>query len=162
MQKIHIAIIAFSILALVSVCSAANWQTVTTFTGASDTTTDYFNVPTIEWRLTWSYTPSSSGGDYAVFSFFIYQKGETAVYKDYLMKTGRDETSGTIYVHEGSKEYYLTIGAANIQNYNIKIEYDSSAIPEYSTIAVIVAFALVSISVIAVRKKLRHALSAVK
>jgi hypothetical protein len=65
MQKIYIAIIAFSILALVSVCSAANWQTVTTITGSADQTTDYFNIPTVEWRLTWSYIPSSSGGDYA-------------------------------------------------------------------------------------------------
>jgi subtilase family serine protease len=71
------------------------------------------------------------------------------------MKTGRDQTNGTTYVHEGAKDYYLEIGAANIQSYNIKIEYDSSAIPEYSTVAVVIALVLISISVIAVRKKLR-------
>lgn len=126
MQKIYIALIAFLVLASVGVCYAANWQTVTTITGASDQTTDYISIPTNEWRLTWSYTPSSTGGDYAAFSAFIYPKGETAFYTDFVVKTGRDQTSGTIYVHEGIKDYYLEIGAANIQ-YSIKIEYDKEA-----------------------------------
>jgi len=73
------------------------------------------------------------------------------------MKTGRDQTNGTTYVHEGAKDYYLKIGAANIQNYNIKIEYDSSApIPEFSTIAVIIAIALASTTILALKKRMQN------
>jgi hypothetical protein len=155
MQKIYIALIAFLVLASVGVCYAASWQSVKTFTGASDTTTDYFSVSTNEWRLTWSYIPSSAGGDYAVFSTFIYPKGETAFYTDFVMKTGRGETSGTTYVHEGIKDYYLKVGSANIQSYSIKIEYDSSAVPEFSSIAIVVAVVLITGIVVIVRKKIK-------
>jgi hypothetical protein len=155
MQKIYIAIITFSLLALVGVCSAANWQTVTTITGSSDQTTDYFNVPKNEWRLTWSYTPDPSYPQYAVFGFYVYPKGEDAIYVDSVSANGNSQTSGTSYVHEGSKDYYIKILTANTPNYTIKIEYDTTAIPEYSTIAIIITLALVSMSVIAVRKKLK-------
>jgi Flp pilus assembly pilin Flp len=147
MQKIYITIIAFSILALVSVCSAANWQTVTTFTGESSQTTDYFTVPTQEWRISWSYINTSQYG--GAFGFYVYRKGG-----ELCDAVSCSEASGTTYMHEKAGEYYLETGSV-FTKYTLTIEYDSSAIPEYSTIAVIVAFALVSISVIAVRKKLR-------
>jgi len=156
----HIAIIAFSLFALVGVCYAANWQTVTTITGSADQTTDYFNIPRNEWRLTWSYTPDPSYPQYAAFGFFVYPKGENAIYVDSVSANGNSQTSGASYVHEGSKDYYIKILAGNIPNYTIKIEYDTTAIPEYSTIAVIIALALVSVSVIAVRKKLKNLKSA--
>jgi hypothetical protein len=154
MQKIYIVIIAFSVLAFVGVCSAANWQTVTTFTGGTGQTTDYFNVPTNEWRIVWTITPEDPNSGFGGFYTFVYPKGESALYVDSI-DGDSSHTSGTTYIHEGSKEYYLKVGASNLQSYTITIEYDTTAIPEYSTIAIIITLALVSMSVIAVRKKLK-------
>ena len=144
------------------ICYAANWTPVTTITGTSTQTTDYFNVPTNEWRIVWSYTPSSAGGDYAIFSIFTYPKGETAVYTDYLLKNGRTETSGTTYIHQGTKEYYMKISSANIDSYSIRIEADSPTptpsptVPDFSTsllIATLIAIVTASAAVIKVKTK---------
>jgi hypothetical protein len=156
MQKAYIALIAFLILALTGVCYAANWQTVTTITGSSDQTTDYFNVPTNEWRLTWSYTPDPQYPQYAVFSFFVYPKGEDAIYVDNVSVDGDRETSGTMYVHEGSKDFYIKTITANLPNYTIQVQYDTTAIPEYSTIALIVAMVLITGTLVAVKKKMQN------
>jgi hypothetical protein len=115
-----------------------------------------FYVPTIEWRLTWSYTPTSTDGNYCSFVVFIYQYGAPAVMlEDHVYQTGSSVTSGTTYIHEGSQGYCLKIISTDIENYNIRIEYDSSAIPEYSTIALVVVFAFSTLTVIAFRRKLR-------
>jgi hypothetical protein len=156
MQKAYIAIMAFSIFALIGVCYAANWQTVTTITGSSYQTTDYFNVPTNEWRVTWSYTPDPQYPRDAGFYFFIYPKGETAVYVDSVSAIGNSQTSGTSYVHEGSNNYYLKILAANIPNYTITIEYDTTAIPEYSAITLIIAIVLITGTLVVVTKKMKN------
>lgn len=156
MQKIYIGLIAFCLLALTGVCYAASWQSVTTFTGAADTKTDYFKVPTNEWRLTWSIEPSFSA-ELAVFGVFIYPKGEDMQYAGYAAKyTGSNQTSGTLYVHEGIKDYYLEISSANVQNYDVRIEYDSSAVPEFSSIALVVAIVLMTGIVLIVRKKMQN------
>lgn len=154
MRKLCIVLITLSILALVGVCSAANWQTITTFTGASGTTTDYFNVPTDEWKLTWSFTPDPKYPEYSSLGAFIYPR-DGDIYVDYF-DADEKQTSGTIYIHEGSKDYYLKIMGANLQSYRITIEYDTTAIPEYSTIAIVIALALVSISVISIRNKAKN------
>lgn len=154
MRKPCIALITVSILALVGICYGANWETITTFTGASGTTTDYFNVPTDEWKLTWTFTPDPKYPEYSSLGGFVYPR-DGEMYADYFDADDK-QTSGTIYIHEGSREYYLKIMCANLQSYTITIEYDTTAIPEYSSIAVVIALALVSISVIAMRKKINH------
>ena len=122
MIPLILLICTLSAILFVSTSRAQNYQQVTTITGASDKTTNYFIIPSSEWRISWSYTPSSSGGTYAVFSVFTYPKGETAIFIDSLMKMGTTETSGVTYVHQGNKEYYMKIGAANIDSYTITIE----------------------------------------
>lgn len=144
MQKIHIAIFSFLILALVGACSAANWQTITTFTGESSKTTDYFTVPTQEWRISWSYINTSQYG--GAFGFYVYKKGG-----ELCDAVSCSETSGTTYMHEKVGEYYLETSSI-FTKYTLTIEYDSSAIPEYSTIAVVVTVALVTVATIAFRK----------
>ena len=155
MRKTILALTVLIVLSLIGVCYAANWTTATTITGASTQTTDYFNVPTNEWRIVWSYTPSSSGGDYAGFYIATYPKGETAIYTDFLMKNGRTETNGTTYIHQGINDYYMKINSANIDSYSIRIEYDSQAIPELSSIAIIFAVVLITGTVLALRKRIR-------
>jgi hypothetical protein len=151
-QKIHIAIFSFLILAWIGICSAANWQTVITFTGSTSQTTDYFKVPTSEWRIKWSYTPTSQWG--GSFGLLVYEKGKQYSSGSVNSPNGT-ATNGITYMHEGASEYYLDIMPA-FADYEIIVEYDTTApIPEYSTIAITIILGLVSMSVIAVRKKLK-------
>ena len=155
MKKTYIALMAFSVLALTAVCSAANWQTVTTITGAEGQTTNYFNVPTTEWRIIWSITPTDPNSQHSSFSAFIYAKGESA----YVDSINGDPTqlSGTMYIHEGAKDYYTEIFAANLQSYNLKIEYDSSApIPEFPSVALLAIVMLASVAIIGALKLKKH------
>jgi len=131
MKESFIVVALFSMVLLAGLGYAANWQTVTTFQGSSDTTTNYFKIDATEWRIKWSYTPKAGiAGDLACFSVFIYPKGETTQFIDTVIKTGRNETSGTLYVHEGGKEYYLKIGVANVDGFTVTVEQDVDTIPK--------------------------------
>ncbi|MDI9578472.1 MAG: hypothetical protein QM398_10110, partial [Thermoproteota archaeon] len=85
-----------------------------------------FPITSDTWRLQWSYTPkSSSNPEFALFSVFIYPKGETARYAGSLSADGDSQTSGTEYVYEGNDDYYLKIIAANLQSYTITIQQET-------------------------------------
>ena len=60
------------------------------------------------------------------------------------------------YIHEGSKDYYIKTITANLPNYTIQVQYDTTAIPEYSTIALIVAMVLITGTLVAVKKKMQN------
>lgn len=129
-RKLLLTLILLCIIAPVAY-AAANWQSVKTFTGASTQDTDYFTVTATEWRIRWSYTPAAGfAGDLAVFGFNLYEKGGQFS-KLPLLKTGRNETSGTTYIHEGQKDYYFKISVANLatSGYTITIEQDAETIP---------------------------------
>jgi len=130
---------------------AADWQNVETFTGTSTQDTGYFKITATEWKIIWTYTPGSGiTGDWAVFGFNLFEKGGQFSELP-LLKAGRNETSGTAYMHEGQKDYYLKISAANLAatGYTITIEQDAETIPNpiNSTIigAVILIAAIVAI-----------------
>jgi len=152
MQKMLLVIFSLLILTLVGVCGAANWQTVTTFTGASGQTTDYFTIPTTEWRIKWNITVDKEYSEYSALYVNVYPKGEDLLYISFFDGNNK-QINGTEYIHEGNREYYLDIRGASLEAYTITVEYDAEApIPEFSTIAVIIALVLASISIIAVRK----------
>jgi hypothetical protein len=167
MRKTVIIASLFFIVLLASLAYAANWQTVTTFQGSSDTTTNYFKIDATEWRIRWSYTPKAGiAGDLAVFSIFIYPKGETVNYVDFILKTGRNETSGTLYVHQSGREYYLKIGAANVDGYTVTVEQDMDTVPNSGNSslggAVFVVVVIVVIIIVAVMLFRRRKKTAVK
>lgn len=150
MKKICLSLALFLFLTMLSVASAADWKQVTTFSGAADQTTDYITIPTTEWRLVWSITPDNQ---YAGFYAYVYPKGENAIYVTSFDGDNK-QTSGTIYVHEGAKDYYLKILAANLQGYSVKIEYDASApIPEYTTPALIIMLIAITTGTVLIVKK---------
>jgi hypothetical protein len=159
MKKYLYLLTALIILTATSACYAADWQEVTTFTGASDQTTDYININSDEWRITWTYTPDNDYPEYAAFSIIVYPKGEDAMYTTMISKMGNTETNGTTYIHEGNKEYYLKIGAANLEDYNIKIEQQQAetsptpTIPEYTTLALIGTLATASALTLMITKR---------
>lgn len=155
MIKRNILLLPILLCIVIPVVHAANWQNIETFTGASTQDTDYFTVTATEWRIRWSYTPASGlAGDLAVFGFNLFEK-DGQFTKLPLLKTGRNETSGTTYVHEGQKDYYLKISVANLatSGYTIIIEQDTETIPNpasYLTAAVIVLIIVIVVIVLAV------------
>lgn len=132
MKKVSLILVPLLILILISTAYAANWLLVTSFTGASDQTTNYFDIPSNEWRIVWSITPDHDYPQYAIFGFFAFPKGEDVMYVGSL-STDSSQTSGTIYIHEGSKEYYLQIISGNLDAYKLRIEYDAPASPTSPT-----------------------------
>jgi len=131
---------------IIPVVHAANWQNVETFTGASTQDTDLFTVTATEWRIRWSYTPAAGIiGDLAVFGFHVYEKGGLLPEQS-LFKMGKNETSGTTYMHEGQKEYYLKISVANLaaSGYTITVEQDAETIPNPINPALVGAVILIA------------------
>jgi hypothetical protein len=134
---------------VVPVVHATNWQNVETFTGTSTRDTDLFMVNATEWRIRWSYTPAAGfAGDLAVFGFHVYEKGGLLPEQS-LLKTGRNEISGTTYMHKGQKDYYLKISTGNLaaSGYTITIEQDAETIPNPINSTIIGATILIVIVV---------------
>lgn len=90
-----------------------------TFIGASDKTTAPFEVTTIEWVIDWSYIPDPEYPEYAVFGFYVYPRGETVMYVEAVLFP--ESTSGTTYSYAGIGEYYIAVGCANVQSWEITI-----------------------------------------
>jgi len=88
-----------------------------TLRGTSDETTRPFRVTTEEWNIEWSY--QTDDPEWAVFSLFIYPRGETVGYVEAIMSTG--SMSGSTYSYAGPGEYYIVVGAANIKSWVINI-----------------------------------------
>jgi heme/copper-type cytochrome/quinol oxidase subunit 2 len=125
MTKTKLAILlAISIIALASISAvyAQTYQEVTTITGSNDQTTNYFNIPTKEARYQWSY---SSTSDYAAFYITLYKESNDIPIN--LLTTTTDQTSGTEYLHNLTPgNYYIKVGAANLNSYTITIESQQS------------------------------------
>ncbi len=133
----------FAVSSPISV-KCVNWQRVTQFTGSGSQATSEFHIRGSEWRINWSYIPNSLAPSLTAFSLFVYPHGETKSYVDDVIQYGSSATSGTLYIHEGPKLYYLEILAANTPSYTIIIDYDADS--EASTgllIAIIVAVIMV-------------------
>jgi len=88
-------------------------------TGSSDKTSPPFEVTTKEWIIDWSYTPDSEYSEYAVFGFFVYPRGETAMYVEAI--SASDDTSGSTYSYAGIGEYYVEVICGNLQSWEIII-----------------------------------------
>lgn len=85
--------------------------------GADSKTTAPFIITTDEWIIDWSY--STSDPDFAIFSFFVYPRGETELYVETVLFP--EATSGTTYSYAGPGEYYVEINVANITQWEITI-----------------------------------------
>ena len=88
-----------------------------TKSGTDSLTTTPFTITTDEWIIDWSY--STSDPDFAVFSFFIYPRGETELYTEVVLFP--ETTSGSTYSYAGPGEYYIKTNVANIDEWEITI-----------------------------------------
>jgi uncharacterized protein YxeA len=158
MKKINIIFISTIILAVaIGLVHAQTYNNITTITGSSDQTSNYFNIPSSEMRYEWSYT--SSAPTYAGLYIDVYQQGNDLPVD--IMAASTNQTSGTQYIHNlqpGS--YYIKVSAANIDSYTITIEAQASATtaptptaPEYPAIIIVIALiCIATLSVLAVKK----------
>jgi len=89
-----------------------------TITGTGDKTSRPFTVTTQEWTIAWSYT--SDDPEFAVFSFFIYPRGETAFFVESV--SFPEGTSGSTYSYAGPGEYYLKVITGNIKSWKVVIK----------------------------------------
>ena len=87
-------------------------------TGSGTKTSPPFKITTEEWIVNWSYT--SDDPEFAVFSFFIFPRGELTIFVESVMFP--EGTSGSTYSYAGPGEYYIKIAAANIKSWTITIK----------------------------------------
>jgi len=147
-----------SVLSCSSVVSATpeNWSEVVRFTrsGTDQYTTAYFTCSHAEWRIRWSYVPDPSYPQYTAFSIFTYPQGESAMYIDFIYKTGGSDTSGTSYIHSKQGTFYSKIGVSSTQSYTIIIEQDLDSIPEFPLFLILPLFMISTLlAVIVYRRK---------
>ena len=89
-----------------------------TITGSGDKTSPPFTVTTEEWIIDWSYITDDLS--YSVFSFFVYPRGETAIFIESVLFP--QETSGSTYSYAGQGDYYIKVSAGNINSWEIVIK----------------------------------------
>ena len=88
-------------------------------TGCGDNTSPPFTVTTEEWCIDWSYVPNPEYPDAAIFGFFVYPRGKTAVYVESVLFP--EGTSGSIYSYAGAGEYYIKVTAGNVEVWEVVI-----------------------------------------
>ena len=82
-------------------------------------------MTTNEWIIDWSYIPDPEYPEFAVFGFLIYPRGETIFYVESVLFPS--STSGTTYSYAGPGDYYLVVGAYDIEEWVVTIR------PPYTT-----------------------------
>ena len=87
--------------------------------GSSDMTSPPFTVTTKEWIIDWSFVPDPEYPEFATFLFFVYPRGETAMYVEAMLST--EVTSGSTYSYAGAGEYYVKVHAANVNSWKIVV-----------------------------------------
>lgn len=104
-------------------CGPQSVSTVTftpiTITGSGSEKSAPFTITTSEWIIDWEYEPEPEYPDMAVVSFFIYPRGETAMYTEAIMPGS--ETSGSSYSYAGPGDYYVEVIAANVLSWEVVI-----------------------------------------
>lgn len=157
----RITILSFAFLSFI-LCSnfvwASSWVEVTQFTGSGYYTTNYFTCSHAEWRINWSYTPTSINPQLAGFSIYVYPRNETSYYIATVSQDGNTTTSGTTYIHNAQGEFYLDFLAANLQSYTVVVEQDIESVPEFSPIFLALLFAtgIVAATILARRQEHLH------
>ena len=92
-----------------------SWRYVDEFDGASDKTTDTFIITGKKVRLTYEIDPEN---DYSIFFLYLYEEEDSFLTSMYSLKEGAE----TSISYCGSGTYYLNIGAANLDGWEVKVE----------------------------------------
>jgi hypothetical protein len=159
----ELVLILLSIFAIILITAtlvqAQTYQQVTTITGTSSQTSNYFNVPTSEWRISWSFATSTP--TYSAFSFKIYKEGDTIPISAVVAPP--NQFSHITYEHNSQPgNYCIQTYVADLISYTITIEAQQTTTPtptpvtpEFPLTAIVLSLiATVSIaSVLLLRKR---------
>ena len=88
-------------------------------TGTGGKTSQPFTVTTKEWIINWSYVPYPEYPELAVFQFFLYPRGETVMFEEFMLLP--EGTSGSTYSYAGAGEYYIKVKANNVKSWEVVI-----------------------------------------
>jgi hypothetical protein len=88
-------------------------STPATFTGAGDITTEPFQINSQDWKVSWTYTTSAS--QYASFSIFVYQIGNSVP----IAMLDNESSSGSSFSYSGPGQYYFETNTANLDSWTI-------------------------------------------
>ena len=95
------------------------WSTVKVFMGKDNQTTPAFRITSNKWRIIW--TVDIQNPQYAFFNVLVYPQDNPAkLTKSISYSQGM--SGDTVYIDEGSREYYLKVIAANLTNWAITVE----------------------------------------
>ena len=126
-------IITMTIITVNAETNPADWQHVATITGSTDQTTDYFTIPTKDWRITWSCTNSST---YSLFSVWVHPKNSSVSTISAFFNL-HNENQGVEYISNYKPdEYYLNVTATEISSYTITIDYYIAPTPRQTQPAI--------------------------
>jgi len=130
MKKIITLLVILSVFATIRISYAqVGWHTLQTVTSSGNQTTDYFEIPTDEWRIVWSHSewPSYYLG---WFSVYVYSEDEFYSQMGIIYSEG-EELNGILNIHEGRKKFYMVIDTLRVESYTLKVEYyEGSPSPE--------------------------------
>ena len=131
MKKIITLLLILSVFVTISISYAQErWHTLKTITGGGPQTTDYFEIPTDEWRIVWSHSDLPHFLYRGWFSVNVYSEDEIYSQVGIIFSEGK-ETNGTLNIHEGKKKFYMVIEPRGVESYTMKVEYyEGSPSPE--------------------------------
>ena len=158
MKKIITLLLILSVFATISISYAQErWHTLKTITGVGPQTTDYFEIPTDEWRIVWSH--SELPYYWGWFRVNVYSEDEIGSQVGIIFSEGK-ETNGTLNIHEGKKKFYMVIEPLGVESYTLKVEYYEEKTAESSTtlyaalgLIFIIGIVVIPICILLKRKK---------
>lgn len=100
---------------------SATWHSIATFTGTGDKDTDSFTTKGNKFKI--QITGTTSSLEYGSISFFAYPEGETKSYvgQGSIDKFSQNTQSDESIVTASPGNYYLSVIAANMDNWNIQV-----------------------------------------
>ena len=123
MKRIITLLLILSVFASINISYAQEyWHTLQTITSSGSQTTDYFEIPTDEWRIVWSHSELPHFLYRGWFSVYVYSEDEFysqvgIIFSDF------EELNGILNIHEGKKKFYMVIDTLGVESYTLKVEY---------------------------------------
>ena len=134
----------------IAFASSGNWEEKGRLTGYAPKfgSSPLFIIETVDWRIRWEYEPIEEVPNLTAFSIHVQthedvnitdasdfftesvEEETTSITVGSIIKSGTEETNGTLYINGYDRTFYLDI-VSNAQSYTIIIEENLESIPEF-------------------------------
>lgn len=95
--------------------TSKSWHDITSFDGTNSKKTDTFHIQGDKFKLIYNVNPAN---EYSAFYLTIYREGDTYMADSVSLDSGSDES----IIYEGKGNFYLDINAANLDDWEVKVE----------------------------------------